>query len=319
MRTVTSLNIALALHPHLSHDVYLLAVNIILCLQGGSKHDGVASILRIRHGASYLPETIPHYTKGSQDFIDAFARRSIPSRTSSEVAAISFGMKCALRNIPLSWRQQVLVLSDSEFAIDFFTGIGTRVSTASSNNTASQRGRVGSNRMKGRSKVTPSSMKLRDEAHRRTLLSLLKETPRGVLFSKVRSSSRGVRIKDVNFNNDEAENDTPWNGIGFIDHDAADHLSSVIRSSVNDSNSYETSKFGVSNLAEPLGWDDFRWLVNSESHQLPISQHENARDGSRQVIKVVGNEARCERKKRNRRRIERIEEMIGLLRCNYQG
>ncbi len=291
---------------------------IFVLNQGGSKHDGMASILRIRHGASYLPETTLYYTNGSQDLIGAFARRSVPSRTSSELAAIAFGMKCALRNIPLSWRQQVLILSDSQFAIDCFTEIGSRVSTVSNNSIASQRGRVGGNRMKGRRRVAPSSMELRDEAHRRILLSLMMETPRGVLFSKVRSSSRGVRMNGANMNSivhdGDAEYDTSWIGIGFIDHDAADHLSSAIRSSANNSNFYEATTFGVSNVAEPLGWDDMRWLENSENHKLPTSQKSS--DGFWQTIEVVGSEARCDRKMRNRQRIKRIEKMIGLLRCN---
>ncbi len=281
----------------------------------------MASILRVRHGASYLPETTLFYNNGSQDLIDAFARRSVPSRTSSEVAAISFGMKCALRNIPPSWRQQVLILSDSQFAINFFTEIGSRVSTVSNNNIASQRGRVGGNRMKGKRRVALSSMELRDEAHRRTLLSLMKETPKGVFYSKVRSSSRGVRISNgANMNSivddGDAEYDTSWIGIGFIDHDAADHLSSAIRSSANNRNSYEATMFGVSNVAEPLGWDDIRWLENSENHKLPTSQNKNSSDVFWQTIEVVGSEARCDRKMRSRRRIKRIEKMIGLLRCN---
>lgn len=296
--------------------------------QGGSKHDGIASILRIRHGASYLPETTSHYAMGSHDLIDAFARRSIPSRTSSEVAAISFGMKCALRSILPSWREQVLILSDSEFAIEFFTGIMASNSVSSDNNSAVQRGRVGNKRLKGRRKIKTPSMELRDEAHRRAMVSLLKETPKGVLFSKVRSSSRGVRINHDSMNNNifdedgEAEYDTTsWNGMGFIDHDAADHLSSIIRSSANSSNGTKTRTFGVSNVADPLGWDDILWLENSHPQHASIPGYESKRtdqstDEFWQTIEVVGSEARCERKKRNQRRIERIEKMIGLLQCN---
>ena len=313
----------------------LILRKLIFCTQGGSKHDGMASILRIRHGASYLSEKISYYNNmGSHDLIDVHARRSMPSRTSSEVAAISFGMKCALHNIPLAWREQVLILSDSEFAIDFFVGNGASGSVSNirnnNNNIESQSGRVGNNRIKGRRKGTSSggggsrsSTELRNEAHRRTLLSLIKETPRGVLFSKVRSSSRGVQINNVNIHNNIIDDgvidiNTSWKGIGFIDHDAADHLSSVIRSSANSNMTASTSFFGASNVADPLGWDDLLWLENSETCQLPIvSGNDNTSSNEFwQAIEVVGSEARCERKRRNRRRIERIEKMIGLLRRN---
>ena len=313
------IEIRLHIFIHVLMDVY----------QGGSKHDGIASILRVRHGASYLPETTSYYTIGSHDLIDVFARRSIPSRTSSEVAAISFGMKCALRSILPSWREQVLILSDSEFAIDFFTGIRASKSVSSNNNIAVQRGRVGNKRLKGRRKIKTSSMELRGEAHRRMMLSLLKETPKGVLFSKVRSSSRGVRINRDSMDNNifdedcEAEFDTTsWNGMGFIDHDAADHLSSVIRSSANNSNDTESTTFGVSNVADPLGWDDLLWLENSDPQHVSISGYVSTRTDQSdnnefwQTFEVLGSDARCYRKKRNQRRIERIEKMIGLLQCN---
>ena len=106
--------------------------------------------------------------------------------------------------------------------------------------------------------------------------------------------------------------------MGFIDHDAADHLSSIIRSSANSNITASTSLFGASNVADPLGWKDLLWLENSETYQLPIvSGNDNtSSDEFWQAIEVVGSEARCERKKRNRRRIDRIEKMIGLLRCN---
>jgi hypothetical protein len=315
--------IEIRLHIFISHAV------LMDVYQGGSKHDGVASILRVRHGASYLPETSSHYALGSHDLIDAFARRSIPSRTSSEVAAISFGMKCALRSILPSWREKVLILSDSEFAIDFFTGIRASNSVSSDNRIAGQRGRVGNKRLKGRRKIKTPSMELRDEAHRRTMLSLLKETLKGVLFSKVRSSSRGVRINHDSMNNNIFDEDgkaecdtTSWNGMGFIDHDAVDHLSSIIRSSANNSNATESTTFGVSNVADPLGWDDLLWLENSDPQHASISGYVSTRTDQSdnnefwQTFDVLGSDARCNRKKRNQRRIERIEKMVRLLQCS---
>ncbi len=244
--------------------------------------------------------------------IDAFARRTVPSRTSSEVAAISLGMKRALSIIPSSWRQQVLILSDSEFAIDFYCGTPSTSSIRSNNNMNNSNNIAGLkeesriNRVKGKRKVTPS-MELRNAAHRRALLSLMKETPGGVLFSKVRSSSRGVVRKNIGINCTveigKIDCDTSMDGIGFIDHDAADHLSSVIRSSVN--NNVAETKFGISNVAEQLRWDDMLWLENSESYLA-------SNDAFWHTIEVVGSEARIDRMNRNQRRIERIENMMGL-------
>lgn len=99
---------------------------------GGSKHDGVASVLRIRHGVALLHrQQLTSITDGSssslvptttttaaasvdntpshqsptssgsndekEDLIQTISRRTIPSRTSSEVAAIAFGIKHVIK------------------------------------------------------------------------------------------------------------------------------------------------------------------------------------------------------------------------------
>ncbi|KAL7543088.1 hypothetical protein ACHAWF_007325 [Thalassiosira exigua] len=283
---------------------------------GGTKHDGMASVLRIRHGASLSPETAPHHAKGKEDLLDVVTRRTVPSRTSSEVAAISLGMKRALQTIPPHWRKRVLVLSDSEWALDFFV---TKTPTSFGRGAVPKR-RPGSRRKKrkgttsiarGRGAVT-QSMGIREEAHRRSLELLANETSDGLLFCKVRSSSRGVG-SIANVGDSDTEGDASWDGIGFIDHDCADHLSSITRSSVN-SNVGDLKHIPFV-AAKPLGEDDMKWLEKSdEGKDTSSSDHEgeeNRMGGFWRTFDVIGSEARDERQKRSQRRMEIIQGMLG--------
>ena len=67
-----------------------------IIFQGGSKYDRIAAILQPCHGASAFTST-SQYATGTYDLIDVIARCTIPSRKSSEVAAIALGVKRALR------------------------------------------------------------------------------------------------------------------------------------------------------------------------------------------------------------------------------
>jgi hypothetical protein len=279
------------------------------------------------HGAH---TTTPTQQSTNIDLIYAAARRTVPSRTSSEVAAISLGMKRALNIIPPSWRRRVLILTDSEFALDFYCGrpfnaddIDPKTPRVTNNRQKKRRkGTVSSAR--GRRQVT-QNMELREKAHRRTLLSLLKETPSGILFAKVRSSSRGVGVDNKNFEAPEENDaaDVSWNGIGFVDHDAADYLSSITRSFVNahdddgvnahddDGMNINISANGVEEelpftVAKPLDQEDITWLENSDQSEEKISDFW-------QTIQVVGKEARHDRQKRNQRRMKIIQELLGSL------
>mmetsp|Transcript_13590 Transcript_13590/g.32899 ORF Transcript_13590/g.32899 Transcript_13590/m.32899 type:complete len:269 (-) Transcript_13590:625-1431(-) len=256
--------------------------------------------------------------------MEATARRTVPSRTSSEVAAISLGIKRALRAVPASWRKRVLILTDSEFALDFFCGgkSGTfdddRIATVPARSR-----RVGNNKRRRRKGTAASSMtqsaEHREEAHRRSLLALAKETPGGVLLSKVRSSSRGVGTGSSAIGGDDDDEvvGTSWNGIGFIDHDAADHLSSITRSHANGYEGDDKRVDMISNVAHPLGLDDIAWLENSDAEQTTIlsSSDENETHRSQsdfwQTMEVVGSDARYDRRKRNQRRTKIIEDMLG--------
>lgn len=292
-----------------------------IILQGGSKHDGIASILRVRHGASsfLLPETTTSPTQcteeGKDDLIDVTARRTLPSRKSSEVAAVCLGMKRAMTTIPQSLRKQILILSDSEYALDFFC---KSEYTTSFNAMVPKRRTINNKgKKKGRRLDVQSMEHRREEAHRRSLMALLNETPRGILFSKVRSSSRGVGINGST--NDGESDDIPWDGIGFIDHDAADHLSSITRSVANsyDDDDNEETKIDITNAAQPLGKEDIMWLENSDSEQSisANNDNENKKDdnsnGFWKTFETVGSEARCDRRERNKRRIDIIEDMVG--------
>lgn len=289
-------------------------------IQGGSKHDGIAAVLRIRHGASTVLSTSStlQSADGKDDLIDVTFRRTMPSRKSSEVAAIALGIKRALHNIPPSCRKQVLILSDSEYALDFFCNASAVRRVV--NKRKKRKGTASMTRGKG--KIT-QSMEVREEAHRRSLLSLMEETP-NVVFAKVRSSSRGVGISANNgtgIDNAEAKTEAPtdkvdstsWDGIGLIDHDAADYLSSITRSVANN---YDEETFGFCE-AKPLGQHALAWLQNSE-HDQTITTNKNDGKGPSEsrsssfwkTIKVVGSEARDDRQRRNRCRTEIIQEML---------
>ncbi|KAL9191195.1 hypothetical protein ACHAXT_000901 [Thalassiosira profunda] len=271
---------------------------------GGTKHDGIASILRMRHAAKECSD-------GDVDLIDVAARRTVPSRTSSEVAAIALGMKRALSTVPSSQRRQVLILTDSEYSLDFYFGnenafgadSGTTQIPRAGNKRKRRKGTAAS--MKGRGQSTKGS-ESREEAHRRSLMALMGETPDGILYSKVRSSSRGVGV-----NTADEDAAFSWDGVGFIDHDAADHLSSVARTVAN---SYDDDSGEVSFRAvKPLSEEDLLWLTNSDTDPAPSADEDrcNELNGFWQAFEVIGSDARQDRRQRNRRKTEAIEEMLG--------
>ena len=305
--------------------LYFLILTCYYYKQGGSKHDGIASILRIRHGVSFLQHhattnTTIQFTKegGKEDLIDVIARRTVPSRTSSEIAAISLGMKRAMRFIPRAWRKQVLILSDSEFALNFYCKSEHKTFNNNHDNIRSPKRSILNNKKrtkKGRRQVT-QSMEQREEAHRRSLLAFMQDTPNGILFSKVRSSSRGMSVNNNDCTDIGEDNDDdilPWDGIGFIDHDAADHLSSITRSIANSYDEEDKKMIDIANAVEPLSKEDIAWLENSESDLSNSNNEEgNSSNGFWKTIEVVGSEARYDRRERNKRRTEIIEDMLGL-------
>jgi hypothetical protein len=242
---------------------------------GGSKHDGLASVLRIRNGVSKMPfQNRVSYQDGAVDLIDTIARRRIPSRTdSNEVAAISLGMKRAMQIVPQAWRKKVMIVSDSEVALRFYCG---------------ERGSSSGG-----------------EYHRRILTRLMNESPNGVFFTKIRSSSRGIGT-------------VSWDGIGFIDHDGADHLASITRSKPN-------SKFDMSlgrsleleklpfRAVRPLRHEDIEWLENSDD-EVKLEPKNESGDSIKywKKITVRGSEARNEQKKRSERKQKMIMDMLGI-------
>lgn len=172
-------------------------------------------------------------------------------------------------------------------------------------------------------------MTLRDDAHRRALYLLMQDTPTGILFSKIRSSSRGVGVSsssgssssgvDNNAEDEEESGSLSWDGTGFVDHDAADYLSSITRSSVNryDDSELDPTTMELDRLpfrtVEALGDDDLEWLVNSESDQATSSagNGQNSTSDFWRTITVEGPDAREDRRKRNECRKNRIHGMLG--------
>jgi len=282
----------------------------------------MASILRIRQGTSFLPNIKSQYPNGEEDLLDVTACRTVPSITSSEVVAISLGIKRALRIIPSSWRKQVLILSDSEYAIDFFCGSEY---TFNNDNTPPIL-RVGNNKRKKR-KGTASSTKGRkqiaksmEEGHRRSLLAFMKDSPNSILFAKIKSSSRGIAIASGSTADGQGQeaDSIPWDGIGFIDHNAADHLSSITRSFANtydDKTKIDVMEDPPFRAVKPLEREDLAWLKNSENNRTALAENNEEKESTNgffQSIDVVGSDARHDRKKRYQRRTEIIQEMLGL-------
>ena len=245
--------------------------------------------------------------------IDVACHRTMPSRKSSEVAAIALGMKRAL-TLPQSWRKRILILSDSEFALDFFCESDCTSVKDGGSNTVSVPKRRKSRRRK--QQVT-QSMEVREDSYRRSMLALMKQTPNGILFSKVKSSSRGIGISVINDDNTDADkvdddddiDRLSWNGIGFIDHDAADHLSSITRSCVNSHDDKTKIKIDITNAVKPLGREDLAWLALSDS----VKGSNNSNDGVSfwKSIEVVGSEARYDRLQRNKAKLQTIEDTLG--------
>ena len=214
---------------------------------GGSKHDGLATVLRLVNGSSLIPCDRP-----GGDLVAVFSKRTAPRPGSPEISAISFGMKNALQIIPPSWRRQVVVLTDSETALSFFCDAGLSSLGAKPALHRRKRG------VRGRQ----SSLSA-DEASRRILQSLMGETD-CIHFSKVRSSSRDIVPTDAEEREDRA-------GIGFLDHEICDYLSSETRYSVNklEKNAMIRSDQALDELplrlVAPLDDADMQWLENSES------------------------------------------------------
>lgn len=282
---------------------------------GGSKHDGIASILRLRHGvvlSSTLPTNIDpadkqhHHDEEKEDLIDSVSRRTVPSRTSSEVAAIALGVKHAIKTVPLSLRKKVLILSDSEFALDFYCSEKAISSLQTRNhnnqlqpqNINKRRKNSSSSKRRGKRQAPTRSTKLREEAYWRLFATILDETPDGVILSKVKSSSRsvGLSISRVSSLEDDDGN-ASWDGKGFLDHDAADHLSANARY-VSNNDCYTPFR-----AVRSLGMDDLKWLAYSEE-----DKDDDA--GIWNEIIVKGNDAREDRRKRKQLRIRSILELL---------
>ena len=309
---------------------------------GGSKHDGLASVLRIRHGVSLLrrqqltslssDESSPveatldgtqlqqsSITTSSggyddkEDLVRTISRRTVPNRQSSEVAAIAFGIKHAINSVPLSLRSKVLILSDSEFALDFYCGeksYGNRQQPA--------RRRTSSNKRRGKRQPPTRSTEIREESYWRLFATLLDETtPGGVILSKIKSSSRSVGLstsgQSQDMDGDDASIDTSvaaWDGKGFLDHDAADYLSSNARyiSNSSDNEYANKSPFRAVNSLTP---HDLRWLAYSENDKIIGSTGGKLpnTDIWNEII-VKGSDAREDRRMRKERRIDSIQELL---------
>lgn len=311
---------------------------------GGSKHDGMASVLRIRHGVALLRRQQTSITDESsslveaaildntasshqpaissgdhdekEDLIHTTSRRTTPSKTSSEVAAIALGIKHAIKTVPLSLRNKVLILSDSEFALDFYCG----ERSYDNRQQATRRRTSNSNKRRGKRQPTTRTAEIREESYWRLFTTLLNETiPGGVIFSKIKSSSRSVGLstsgKSSTMNGDDTavDNDipsSPWDGKGFLDHDASDYLSSNARNISNNNDDEEFNKFPFRAVSR-LTPHDLRWLAYSENdNRLGLNGEELSDDDIWNEIIVKGSDARDDRRKRKERRIDSIQQLL---------
>ena len=245
---------------------------------GGSKHDGLAAVLRVRHGVNKMKMPVEN---DLVDLIDTVTRRRAPSRrdSSNEVAAISLGMKRAMQVVPRLWRSKVLIISDSESALRFYC-----------NNTMSNGG----------------------ESHRRILCRLMAETSNGIFFTKIRSSSRGIGMMKHSMG-ERDDTSASWEGTGFVDHDAADYLSSATRSIPNKKFEIDPVEPGeleqLFRAVPQLRSEDIDWLKNSD---YEIQAVPNQKKGSWNKIAVRGSEARNEQRKRYESKQKRIMNVLGI-------
>jgi len=255
---------------------------------GGSKHDGLAAVLRIRHGVSKMPcQDVANHDK-KVDLLDTITRRRAPTQKSSnEVAAISIGMKRAMQIVPLSWRKKVLIVSDSETALNFYCG-------------------------------DDNSSRGGDDSHQKILNRLMMESCNGVFFTKTRSSSRGIGMVSFAANKGEDNKITSWDGIGFVDHDAADYLSSATRSVPNSKHEMNYDEvLDIENLPFravcPLRSEDIEWLKKSDE-SVQTSSDSMRKSGRKywNKINVRGSDARNEQRKRNESKRKMVMEMLGM-------
>lgn len=309
---------------------------------GGSKHDGMASVLRIRHGVALLhrqqaasirdddgstistgdnsssqQSSSPSGTDEKEDLIETISRRTVPSRTSSEVAAIALGVKHAIKTVPLSLRDNVLILSDSEFALDFYCG---EKSYDNRHQQTTRRRTSSSKKRRGKRHQPTRTTELREESYLRLFTTLLTETtPGGVFLSKIKSSSRSVGLDTGRTSMESsATQSSSWDGKGFLDHDACDYLSSDARYVSNSSEDEDanammldlSSNNGLDNYSPfraviRLTPDDLKWLSYSENDKVGP----NNKDIWNEII-VKGSDAREDRRKRKEHRIESIKGLL---------
>jgi hypothetical protein len=315
---------------------------------GGSKHDGIAAVLRVRHGVALLRRqhqalltdgspsssaeatiTVDNTSQQSstssgddekEDLMETISRRTIPSRTSSEVAAIAFGIKHAIKAVPSSLRNNVLILSDSEFALDFYCG----EKSYDNRQQTTRRRTSSSNKRRGKRQATTRSTELREESYWRLFTTLLNETPGGVILSKIKSSSRSVglntsRTSSTIINPDETsidgDDNTSWDGKGFLDHDACDYLSSnaryVSNSSDDDDDGDAINGLGNSFRAvSRLTPDDLKWLAYSDNDKVGYNGEKLPNNDVWNEIIVKGCVAREDRRKRKESRIYSIQRLL---------
>lgn len=313
---------------------------------GGSKHDGISAVLRVRHGVALLRQastssaeattTVDNASQQSsissgndekEDLMEITSRRTIPSRTSSEVAAIAFGVKHAIKTIPSSLRNNVLILSDSEFALDFYCA----EKSYSNRHQTIRRRTSSSNKKRGKRQPTTRSTELREESYRRLFTTLLNETPGGVILSKIKSSSRSVGLNtsrsSSTINTDETsiddDDNTSWDGKGFLDHDACDYLSSNARYVPNSSDDDDDYGNGILQLSGKNGLgsssiravnsltpDDLRWLAYSENDKIGCNIGKLPQSDIWNEIIVKGCVAREDRRKRKESRIYSIQRLL---------
>ena len=91
--------------------------------RGANRHVGVASVIR-EIGGFYDDRVME--AGNNLDIVSTSIRRTRPLFArdifQSEVAALSLGIKTAIQNVPIMNRKRVLLLTDSQSAINFFCG-----------------------------------------------------------------------------------------------------------------------------------------------------------------------------------------------------
>lgn len=186
--------------PNVSNETLLIITSD--ASRGANRFSGLATILR---EIQYNTHDEKNYKGTPHDRVTIATRRmhSQNARDISklEVAAVAMGIRTAIKYIPPDRRRNVLILTDSSSALNFFCR-NVDISVDKSN----------------------TALALWNDPHYKAMQMLLQEN---IDLQREEGATIGSRILMAKVKSNKYEND------GFFDHDATDIISSVIKTKSN--------------------------------------------------------------------------------------